>query len=106
MLTSQTQGQGGVWVVEFDPPGGVGLRAVSSHRQLVCSLDMVNRSRAPACSPVPGDAVLSPWEPDLRRYGPGRVTVAARDGFRGVELICLRLFIFYRCLSLNHFTID
>lgn len=103
MLTSQTQGQGGVWVVEFDPPGGVGLGAVSSHRQLVCSLDMVNRSRAPACSPVPGDAVLSPWEPDLRRYGPGRVTVATRDGFGGVELICLRLFIFLQMFKFKSF---
>lgn len=97
MLTSQTQGRGGVWVVEFDHPGDGYLGAVSSHRQLVCSLDMVNRSGAPARSPVPGDAVLSPWEPELRRYGPGRVMVAAterRDGFGGVELICLCLFVF------------
>lgn len=58
---------------------------------------MVNRSRAPAHRLVPGDAVLSPWEPDLRRYGPGRVMAAAtehRDGFGGVELICLCLFVF------------
>lgn len=67
------------------------MGAVSSHRQLVCSLDMVNRSRAPACSPVPGDAVLSPWEPDLRRYGPGRVTVAPREAMGFTEELLLEV---------------
>uniref|UniRef100_A0A8C3AFW1 DUF4537 domain-containing protein n=1 Tax=Cyclopterus lumpus TaxID=8103 RepID=A0A8C3AFW1_CYCLU len=77
-------GRGGVWVVEFDHPGGAGLGGVSPRRQVVCSLDMANQARG---RPRPGDAVLSPWEPDLRRYGPGRVMAAAAaahiDGFGG-----------------------
>uniref|UniRef100_A0A3B4YTM0 DUF4537 domain-containing protein n=1 Tax=Stegastes partitus TaxID=144197 RepID=A0A3B4YTM0_9TELE len=46
---------------------------VSSKCQLVCSLDMVNDSRAQSHCLVPGDVVLSPWEPNLKRFGPGRV---------------------------------
>lgn len=75
-------------MVEFDPPGGAACRAVCSHRELVCSLDMVSHTGAHRLHLLPGDAVLSPWEPDLRRYGPGRVTVASagcRDGCGGVE---------------------
>lgn len=85
----KTQGRGGVWVVEFDHPGSAGLGVVSSQRQLVCSLDMANHTRAHTYCLVPGDAVLSPWEPDLRRYGPGRVMAAIerRDVFGGKELI-------------------
>ncbi|XP_041853018.1 uncharacterized protein C11orf16 homolog, partial [Melanotaenia boesemani] len=44
--------------------------------EVVCSLDMVNDSRAQTHALVPGDVVLSPWEPDLKRYGPGRVMTA------------------------------
>ncbi|KAI3371016.1 hypothetical protein L3Q82_023670, partial [Scortum barcoo] len=85
-VIQQVQDRSGVWVVEFDHPGGADLVVVSSQRQLVCSLDMVNHARARTSCLLPGDAVLSPWEPGLRRYGPGRVMAATerRDGF-GVE---------------------
>lgn len=66
-------------MVEFDPPEGAACRAVSSHRELVRSLDMVSHTGAHRLHLLPGDAVLSPWEPDLRRYGPGRVTVVSAD---------------------------
>ena len=81
----QTQGCRGVWVVEFDYPGSVSLGVVSSKQQLVCSLDMLNQTRAHTLCLVPGDTVLSPWEPDLRRYGPGRVMAATerRGSFGG-----------------------
>uniref|UniRef100_A0A4W6C3Z9 DUF4537 domain-containing protein n=1 Tax=Lates calcarifer TaxID=8187 RepID=A0A4W6C3Z9_LATCA len=76
-------GRAGVWVVDFDHSPGAVLGLVSSQRQLVCSLDMVNHVRDHTRCLLPGDAVLSPWEPDLRRYGPGRVMAATerRDGF-------------------------
>lgn len=83
-----TQGCRGLWVVEFDPPGGAAWRAVSSHRELVCSLDMVSHTGDHRIHLLSGDAVLSPWEPDLRRYGPGRVTevsAGCRDGRGGAE---------------------
>lgn len=85
-LCVQTLGCDGLWVIEFDHPVSI-LGCVPSQRQLVCSLDMVNHTRAPAHSLLPGDAVLSPWEPDLRRYGPGRVmkvTTEDRDRKGGV----------------------
>lgn len=98
MLMFLTQGHGGVWVVEFDHPGSVGLGLDSSWRQMVCSLDMVNHTRAHTRCLIPGDTVLSPWEPDLRRYGPGRVMAATerRDGLGGTELLM--------CLCLHFFT--
>lgn len=70
---------------------------MSSQRQLVYSLDMVNHTGAHTRCLVPGDAVLSPWEPDLRRYGPGRVMGAAkrRDGFEGMELNSVCVFCFF-----------
>ncbi|TDH09962.1 hypothetical protein EPR50_G00091270 [Perca flavescens] len=100
-VIQQVQGRGGVWVVEFDHPGGASLGVVSSQRQLVCSLDMVNHTRAHTCYLVPGDAVLSPWESDLRRYGPGRVMAATehRDGF-GVDVKSLRVLMWNGCVSL------
>ncbi|XP_014876829.1 uncharacterized protein C11orf16 homolog [Poecilia latipinna] len=63
----------GLWVVEFDRGGS----AASSQRELVCSLDLVVDSRGHNHRLVPGDFVLSPWESDLRRYGPGRVVAVA-----------------------------
>lgn len=70
--------------MEFDPPGpSPSLRLVSSLRELVCSLDMMTDThRSHTCFLAPGDAVLSPWEPEMQRYGPGRVTAAmqSRDG--------------------------
>lgn len=46
---------------------------------------MVNDSRDRTCRLAPGDAVLSPWEQDLKRYGPGQVVAATehRDGYGG-----------------------
>uniref|UniRef100_A0A096LRH1 DUF4537 domain-containing protein n=1 Tax=Poecilia formosa TaxID=48698 RepID=A0A096LRH1_POEFO len=69
----QTQDCKGLWVVEFDRGGS----AASSQRELVCSLDLVVDSRGHNHRLVPGDFVLSPWESDLRRYGPGRVVAVA-----------------------------
>lgn len=101
MLTSscvKNQSRGGVWVVEFDHPGKASLGVVSSQRQLVCSLDMVNHTRAHTHCLVPGDPVLSPWEPDLRRYGPGKVMAATqrRDGFGGTsqQHLCLHFYLY------------
>uniref|UniRef100_A0A096LUA3 DUF4537 domain-containing protein n=1 Tax=Poecilia formosa TaxID=48698 RepID=A0A096LUA3_POEFO len=59
--------------IEFDRGGS----AASSQRELVCSLDLVVDSRGHNHRLVPGDFVLSPWESDLRRYGPGRVVAVA-----------------------------
>ncbi|TWW76076.1 uncharacterized protein C11orf16 homolog [Takifugu flavidus] len=78
----QTPGCDGLWVVAFDRPASV-LGSAPSQRQLVCSLDMVRHSTALKHSPLPGDAVLSPWEPDEWRYGPGRVTKVTAEGRDG-----------------------
>lgn len=81
-------------MVEFDHQSSPSLGIVSSRRQLVCSPDMVNHHiRVQTHRLVPGDLVLSPWEPDVRRYGPGRVMAATerRDGFGGEALV---LFVF------------
>lgn len=47
--------------------------------------DMVSLNIAYGHSITPGDAVLAPWEPDLRRYGPGRVIsgIELRDSIKG-----------------------
>ncbi|XP_074534013.1 uncharacterized protein C11orf16 homolog [Halichoeres trimaculatus] len=101
-LIQQVQGCGGVWLVDFDHPGSSSLGVVPSHRQLVCSLDMVNHSRAHTHSLGPGAAVLAPWGPDLRRYGPGRVTVTTeqRGGFGVDAVACLRVLMWNGSLSL------
>lgn len=83
-LCVQTPGCDGLWVVAFDRPASV-LGSVPSQRQLVCSLDMVHHSTALTHSPAPGDAVLSPWEPDEWRYGPGRVTKVTTEGRDGSQ---------------------
>ncbi|XP_026166905.1 uncharacterized protein C11orf16 homolog [Mastacembelus armatus] len=101
-VIQQVQGRPGVWVVEFDHPMTASLGVVTSQRQLVCSLDMVNHIRVyPHCL-VPGDAVLSPWEPDLRRYGPGRVIAATerRDGFGVDGILSLQVLMWNGCVSL------
>ncbi|CAJ1056154.1 uncharacterized protein C11orf16 homolog [Xyrichtys novacula] len=101
-LIQQVQGCGGVWIVEFDHPGSSTLGVSLSKRQLVCSLDMVNHTRAHTGSLVPGDTVLSPWEPDLKRHGPGRVMAATerRDGF-GVDAVSsLRVLMWNGSVSL------
>ncbi|XP_056273824.1 uncharacterized protein C11orf16 homolog isoform X2 [Pseudoliparis swirei] len=99
-VTQQVQVAGGIWVVEFDRPGGGGVPP--PRRQVVCSLDMANHGRAGRSRrPGPGDAVLSPWEPDLRRYGPGRVmAAAANDGFGVDGAAGLRVLMWNRCVSL------
>lgn len=53
--------------------------------QLTCQPDMVNITQAHEHSIVPGDTVLSPWEPQMSRYGPGRVVsgVELRDPLKG-----------------------
>uniref|UniRef100_A0A3Q3E952 DUF4537 domain-containing protein n=1 Tax=Labrus bergylta TaxID=56723 RepID=A0A3Q3E952_9LABR len=63
-----------------------GLGFVPSQRQLACSLDMVTHTRALTSCLVPGDPVLSPWEPDLIRHGPGRLMAATerRDVLGGL----------------------
>ncbi|KAM8752004.1 uncharacterized protein C11orf16 homolog isoform 2-T2 [Acanthopagrus schlegelii] len=98
-VIQQVQSRGGVWVVEFDHPGSTSLGVVSSQKQMVCSLDMVNHTGAHTRCLVPGDAVLSPWEPDLKRYGPGRVMAATErrdvDGVRS-----LRVLMWNNCVSL------
>ncbi|CAL8263823.1 unnamed protein product [Merluccius merluccius] len=63
----------GLWLVELDHLES--SSTVSRQQlQLVCSLDMINHTGAHAHRLVPGDAVMSPWEPGVRRYGPGVVT--------------------------------
>ncbi|KAK0135764.1 hypothetical protein N1851_028389 [Merluccius polli] len=65
--------QRGLWLVELDHLES--SSTVSRQQlQLVCSLDMINHTGAHAHRLVPGDAVMSPWEPGVRRYGPGVVT--------------------------------
>ncbi|XP_035499632.2 uncharacterized protein C11orf16 homolog isoform X2 [Scophthalmus maximus] len=102
-VTQQVQGRTGVYVVEFDHPGGAGLGVVSPQRQLVCSPDMVNHSiRHQAHRLVPGDSVLSPWQPNLRRYGPGRVMANAERGgcFGANGVTSVRVLMWNGCVSL------
>lgn len=81
-------------MVEFEPQEGTTWGALSCHRELVSSLDMVSSAGgAPRCDLVAGDAVLSPWEPGVRRYGPGRVTALSagcRDGCGGEQVQTMR----------------
>uniref|UniRef100_A0A6Q2XZ80 DUF4537 domain-containing protein n=1 Tax=Esox lucius TaxID=8010 RepID=A0A6Q2XZ80_ESOLU len=84
------QDRRGVYVVEFDrlETGRLEHRYSNiRNQQLVCSPDMLNHTQAHMHSLVPGDAVLSPWEPDLHRYGPGRVVsgMERRDLLTGKE---------------------
>lgn len=101
-VINQVQGCSGIWVVEFDCTESATSGIVSGQRQLVCSLDMVNDSRAHTCSLAPGNTVMSPWEPDLRRYGPGQVVAATehKDGFRGNGVRSVRVLMWNSCVSL------
>ncbi|KAF0040395.1 hypothetical protein F2P81_006293 [Scophthalmus maximus] len=102
-VTDLYWGRTGVYVVEFDHPGGAGLGVVSPQRQLVCSPDMVNHSiRHQAHRLVPGDSVLSPWQPNLRRYGPGRVMANAERGgcFGANGVTSVRVLMWNGCVSL------
>lgn len=71
------------------PEGGDGhsMRMFQKQTQLVCSPDMLNHTQAHAHCLVPGDVVLSPWEPDLRRCGLGRVVsgMETQDSLTGKE---------------------
>ncbi|XP_023254695.1 uncharacterized protein C11orf16 homolog [Seriola lalandi dorsalis] len=101
-VIQQVQDRTAVWVVEFDHPGGSSLGVVSSQRQLVCSLDMVSHIKDHTHCLVPGDTVLSPWEPGLRRYGPGRVMAATehRGGIRADCVRSLRVLMWSGCVTL------
>ncbi|XP_029992495.1 uncharacterized protein C11orf16 homolog [Sphaeramia orbicularis] len=82
-VVQEVQGCRGVWVIEFDHPGP-GPVLAWSRRQMVCSLDMVAHTRGHVRRPVPGDTVLSPWQPDPKRCGPGRVlSVTQTEGGSG-----------------------
>ena len=57
-----------------------------SEQQLVCSLDMIPQTGAHTGRLVPGDAVMTPWEPGVGRpYGPGLVTavIEHQDSLNG-----------------------
>ncbi|XP_061898820.1 uncharacterized protein C11orf16 homolog isoform X1 [Entelurus aequoreus] len=76
-VIQRVQGLAGVWAVEFDCTGSAGLGA---EQQLVCTADMIKHCGTSLPSLRCGDAVLSPWEAHLRRYGPGRVTSVRERG--------------------------
>ncbi|KAK5600067.1 hypothetical protein CRENBAI_009778 [Crenichthys baileyi] len=76
-VIQQVQGSTGLLVVEFDHQESASFGTAPSPRQLVCYQDLVIDSRARNHRLVPGDFVLSPWESDLFRYGPGRVAAVA-----------------------------
>ncbi|XP_068170050.1 uncharacterized protein C11orf16 homolog [Antennarius striatus] len=97
-VIEEVQGRGGLWVVQFDGAGATGSGAVCPHRQLVCSPDMMKLTRGHATRPAPGDAVLSPWEPELRRYGPGRVIAGPQR--RGDGVACFPVLMWNRRVSL------
>uniref|UniRef100_A0A672PPW5 Si:dkey-8l13.5 n=1 Tax=Sinocyclocheilus grahami TaxID=75366 RepID=A0A672PPW5_SINGR len=68
-------GRGNLYTVEFDkfgPKGNTFMDTLNTV-QPICQPDMVSLASAHRHSIVPGDTVLAPWEPDMRRYGPGRV---------------------------------
>ena len=53
--------------------------------QPTCQPDMVSITQAYGNSIVPGDAVLAPFEPQMSRYGPGRIVsgMELRDPLKG-----------------------
>lgn len=57
--------------------------------QLTCQPDMVNITQAHEHSIVPGDTVLAPWEPQMGRYGPGRVIsgMEVREPLKGKAMV-------------------
>lgn len=74
-------------MVEFEPQEATTCGSLSCHSELVSSLDMVSSvAGAPRRDLVAGDAVLSPWEPGVKQFGPGRVmalSAGCRDGCDG-----------------------
>ncbi|XP_059363149.1 uncharacterized protein C11orf16 homolog [Carassius carassius] len=66
------QRRGNLYKVEFDEFGPKGNTFMDTV-QPTCQPDLVSLASAHRHSIMPGDTVLAPWEPDMRRYGPGRV---------------------------------
>ncbi|KAM9481343.1 uncharacterized protein C11orf16 homolog isoform 2-T2 [Clarias gariepinus] len=80
------QDRPGHFVVKFNeclPKADTKMEIVSP--QLTCQPDMVNVTQAHGHSIVSGDTVLAPWEPQISRYGPGRVVsgIELRDPLTG-----------------------
>ncbi|XP_067276482.1 uncharacterized protein C11orf16 homolog isoform X2 [Pseudorasbora parva] len=69
------QARGNLYMVDFDKfgPKGNAYKETLNTVQPTCQPDIVHLASAHGHSIVPGDTVLAPWDPDLRRYGPGRV---------------------------------
>ncbi|XP_055029889.2 uncharacterized protein C11orf16 homolog isoform X1 [Misgurnus anguillicaudatus] len=85
------QGRGSVYMVEFDKitgPEGNSFMETINTVQPTYKPDMVSLNIAYEHSITPGDSVLAPWEPDLKRYGPGRVIsgIELRDSIKGDEV--------------------
>ncbi|KAG7333289.1 hypothetical protein KOW79_003424 [Hemibagrus wyckioides] len=85
-IVHQLQDRGGLFMVTFDkclPKDDTMMEMASP--QLTCQPDMVNITQAYEHSIVPGDTVLAPWEPQMSRYGPGRVVsgMEVRDPLKG-----------------------
>ncbi|MCJ8733258.1 hypothetical protein PDJAM_G00221280 [Pangasius djambal] len=85
-IVHQLQDRGGLFMLTFDkclPKDDTMVEMVSP--QLTCQPDMVNITQAHDNSIVPGDTVLAPWEPQMSRYGPGRVVsgMEVRDPLKG-----------------------
>ncbi len=57
---------------KFGPEGNTFMETLNTVQQ-TCQPDMVSLASAHGHNIIPGDTVLAPWEPDMRRYGPGRV---------------------------------
>ncbi|XP_056621817.1 uncharacterized protein C11orf16 homolog isoform X2 [Triplophysa dalaica] len=85
------QGRGNVYMVEFDkvmgPIENAFMETINAV-QPTYQPDMVSLSIAHGHSIAPGDTVLVPWEPDLTRYGPGRVIsgMELRDSIKGDDV--------------------
>ncbi|KAI5623934.1 hypothetical protein C0J50_16615 [Silurus asotus] len=85
-IVHQLQDRGGLFMVTFDtclPKDDTMMETASS--QLICQSDMLNITQAHTHNIVPGDTVLAPWEPQMNRYGPGRVVsgMEVRDPLKG-----------------------
>uniref|UniRef100_A0A671RTW4 DUF4537 domain-containing protein n=1 Tax=Sinocyclocheilus anshuiensis TaxID=1608454 RepID=A0A671RTW4_9TELE len=81
-------GRGNLYTVEFDkfgPKGNTFMDTLNTV-QPTCQPDMVSLASAHRHSIIPGDTVLAPWEPDMRRYGPGRV-ISVDEGLLGLQVL-------------------
>ncbi|XP_053305192.1 uncharacterized protein C11orf16 homolog [Spea bombifrons] len=74
----------GVFLIEFDKPAG---GRHQTQLQKTAADDLIPYYDALRRCIVPGDTVLSPWEPEQVRYGPGIVTLGleTRDPLRVTE---------------------